>query len=176
VCVGEGRARKEYGSSRASARKSVARKESAKSSRKQTNSKMLLLDTSVWIDLFADQRTETVNLVLRREASDCVALAETNYFEVMQGVRAGATEQKIRTILSQQQILRPLQGLETYDQAAALYRAARRSGLTVRTAIDCLIAQIAVEHEALRVHNDRDFFTLAKVEPRLLLFPSKGFQ
>jgi predicted nucleic acid-binding protein len=39
-----------------------------------------------------------------------------------------------------------------------------------------LIAQIAIEHEALLVHNDRDFFTLAKVEPRLQLFPSPGFQ
>jgi predicted nucleic acid-binding protein len=136
---------------------------------------MLLLDTSVWIDLLADRRTEAVGFVLQREATEGIALTEMIYLEVMQGARAGATEQKIRNILSQQQILQPLQALETYDQAAALYRAARRNGLTVRTAVDCLIAQIAVEHEALLVHNDRDFFTLAKVEPRLLLFPSKGF-
>jgi predicted nucleic acid-binding protein len=136
---------------------------------------MLLLDTSVWIDLLADRRTEAVGFVLQREATEGIALTEMIYLEVMQGARAGATEQKIRNILSQQQILQPLQGLETYDQAAALYRAARHNGLAVRTAIDCLIAQIAVEHEALLVHNDRDFFTLAKVEPRLHLFPSPGF-
>jgi predicted nucleic acid-binding protein len=137
---------------------------------------MLLLDTSVWIDLLADRRTEAVGFVLQREATEGIALTEMIYLEVMQGVRAGATEQKIRDILSQQQILHPLQGLGTYDQAAALHRTARRIALTVHTAIDCLIAQIAVEHEALLVHNDRDFFTLAKVEPRLQLFPSPGFQ
>jgi predicted nucleic acid-binding protein len=137
---------------------------------------MLLLDTSVWIDLLADRRTEAVGFVLQREATEGIALTEMIYLEVMQSARAGATERKIRNILSQQQIMQPLQGLETFDQAAALYRAARRNGLTVRTAVDCLIAQIAVEHEALLVHNDRDFFTLAKVEPRLQLFPSPGFR
>lgn len=135
---------------------------------------MLLLDTSVWIDLLADRRTEAVNFVLRREASEGVALTEMIYLEVMQGVRAGATEASIRNILSQQEMLQPLQGLETFDQAATLYRNARRKGLTVRTAVDCLIAQIAIEHEALLVHNDRDFFALAESEPRLLLYPSSG--
>jgi hypothetical protein len=135
---------------------------------------MLLLDTSVWIDLLADRRTEAVGFVLQREATEGIALTELIYLEVMQSARAGATEQKIRNILSQQQILQPLQGLETYDQAAALYRPARRNGPTARTAVDCLIAQIAIEHEALLVHNDRDFFALAESEPRLLLYPSSG--
>jgi predicted nucleic acid-binding protein len=137
---------------------------------------MLLLDTSVWIDLLADRRTEALGFVLQREATEGIALTEMICLEVMQGAREGVSAQKIRNILSQRQILQPLQALETYDQAAALYRAARRSGLTVRTAIDCLIAQIAIEHEALLVHNDRDFFVLAECELRFQLFPSPRFR
>jgi hypothetical protein len=136
---------------------------------------MLLLDTSVWIDLLADRRTEAVKFALLREASEGVALTEMIYLEVMQGVRSGGQEEAIKSVLNQQPLLRPLQAVESFDQAAALYRAARRKGFTVRTAVDCLIAQIAIEHNALLIHNDRDFFALAEIEPRLQLFPSARF-
>jgi predicted nucleic acid-binding protein len=136
---------------------------------------MLLLDTSVWIDLLADRRTEAVSFALQREASEGVALTEMIYLEVMQGVRAGAVEEKIRRVLALQPILMPQQGLETFDQAASLYRATRQKGLTVHTAVDCLIAQIAMEHEVLLVHNDRDFFALAQIAPQLQLYPSPRF-
>lgn len=136
---------------------------------------MLLLDTSVWIDLLADRRTEAVNFALRRESTEGLALTEMAYLEVMQGVRAEANEPAIRAILAEQQILLPAPGLETFERAAALYRAARREGFTIRTAVDCLVAQIALEHDALLVHNDRDFFALAQVAPQLQLFPSPRF-
>jgi predicted nucleic acid-binding protein len=136
---------------------------------------MLLLDTSVWIDRLADRRTEAVNFALRRESTEGLALTEMVYLEVMQGVRTEANESAIRAILAEQQILLPTPGLETFEQAAALYRAARRKGFTIRTAVDCLVAQIALEHDALLVHNDRDFFALAQVAPQLQLFPSPRF-
>lgn len=136
---------------------------------------MLLLDTSVWIDLLADRRTEAVNFALMRESTEGLALTEMVYLEVMQGVRTDANEVGIRSILSAQQILLPAPGLDTFEHAAALYRAARRKGFTIRTAVDCLVAQIALEHEALLVHNDRDFFALAQVVPQLQLFPSPRF-
>jgi predicted nucleic acid-binding protein len=136
---------------------------------------MLLLDTSVWIDLLAGRQTEAVKFALQREATEGLALTEMVYLEVMQGIRTEAAESRIRAILGQQQMLPALQGLETFEQAASLYRAARRSGFTIRTAVDCLVAQIALEHDALLVHNDRDFFALANVAPQLQLYPSPRF-
>ena len=56
-------------------------------------------------------------------------------------------------------------GLETFEVAANLYRAARRRGLTIRRTVDCLIGAICLEAGAAIYHNDRDYDALAKVSP-----------
>jgi predicted nucleic acid-binding protein len=77
----------------------------------------------------------------------------------------------VRVWLQQQIVISPLNGLETFDHAAQLYRRARQRGYTIRTAVDCLIAAQALERDAMLVHNDRDFFSLAAVEKSLSIFP-----
>ncbi len=44
-----------------------------------------------------------------------------------------------------------------------LYFDLRRRGLTVRSVIDCCIAEVALRHEVTLIHNDRDFATIAKL-------------
>jgi hypothetical protein len=46
-----------------------------------------------------------------------------------------------------------------------LYRTARRSGITVRSGVDCLIAVCALRHHLTVAHRDRDFDLLAQVSP-----------
>jgi predicted nucleic acid-binding protein len=48
-------------------------------------------------------------------------------------------------------------------EAAALYRSARRHGLTVRSSVDCLIAVCALRHDLEVLHRGRDFRALARV-------------
>ena len=50
-----------------------------------------------------------------------------------------------------------------FDEAIELYRAGRRSGLTIRSSADCLIAACAVRHNLEILHRDRDFDALARV-------------
>ena len=52
-----------------------------------------------------------------------------------------------------------------YEDAAALYRACRRSGETVRKLIDCLIAAIAIRTDLPVLHADADFDVLARHTP-----------
>ncbi|CCH92663.1 hypothetical protein MICCA_2460012 [Microcystis aeruginosa PCC 9432] len=47
--------------------------------------------------------------------------------------------------------------------ASPIYYDLRRQGLTVRSPIDCCIAQAALENDLLLIHNDRDFETIAQV-------------
>jgi len=54
---------------------------------------------------------------------------------------------------------------DVFLEAAGLYRAARRAGLTVRSGVDCLIAACALRHDATVLHQDRDFDALARVSP-----------
>ena len=52
---------------------------------------------------------------------------------------------------------------ERFEEAAELFRAARRAGVTLRSSVDCLIAACAIRHGLTVVHRDRDFSALARV-------------
>ena len=49
------------------------------------------------------------------------------------------------------------------DRAVELYRQCRRSAVTVRSTVDCLIAASALRHGLIIVHCDRDFDAIARV-------------
>ena len=50
-------------------------------------------------------------------------------------------------------------------EAARIDFELRRRGKTVRSPIDCCIAQIALDHDVLLLHRDRDFEVIAGVRP-----------
>jgi predicted nucleic acid-binding protein len=54
---------------------------------------------------------------------------------------------------------------EVFEEAAQLYRSARRAGVTIRSGVDCLIATCAIRHGITVLHHDRDFSLLAQVSP-----------
>jgi len=133
---------------------------------------VLLVDSSVWIDFLAGRTTKAVKYFREQlEARETFALTELIYLEVLQGVREPNTAKKVSTYLRGQLLLAPRRGLQTYDAAADLYRRCRIAGVTVRSTIDCLIAQIAVEYGAVLLHSDRDYEHIARVEPKLKLAP-----
>ena len=133
---------------------------------------MLLVDTSVWIDFLAPRSTRAVAYFRAQiEARQAFALSELIYLEVLQGIREPATVRKVASYLRGQLLLYPRHGLRTYESAADLYRRCRAAGVTVRSTIDCLVAQIAIEYGATLLHSDRDYEHIAQVEPKLKLVP-----
>lgn len=50
-----------------------------------------------------------------------------------------------------------------FPAAAAVYRAARARGRTVRSLVDCLIAVVAARSEVELVHRDADYDVLTEV-------------
>jgi predicted nucleic acid-binding protein len=54
---------------------------------------------------------------------------------------------------------------DDWAHAARLFYDLRRQGITVRSTIDCCIAQLAMSHQVLLIHNDRDFEAIAQVCP-----------
>jgi predicted nucleic acid-binding protein len=53
--------------------------------------------------------------------------------------------------------------MNAWEAAARIFYDLRRQGLTVRSTIDCCIAQAAIDHQAVLIHNDRDFEAIAQV-------------
>ncbi|MDX8409692.1 MAG: hypothetical protein R8J84_06590 [Mariprofundales bacterium] len=65
--------------------------------------------------------------------------------------------------LSGQHFYHPKDEIRSYAQAARIYFVCRRKGITIRSTIDGLIAQIAIEHHVILLHDDVDFLHMAKV-------------
>ena len=121
----------------------------------------MLIDTSVLIALFKDKSgvaTHALRAVL--DGRD-YWLTRFNQMELLQGARDEKEWLKLSDYLAGQDYLEASE--ETWAAAARLYFDLRRKGLTVRSVIDCCIAEIAITHDATLLHNDRDFATIAKL-------------
>jgi predicted nucleic acid-binding protein len=122
---------------------------------------MLLIDTSVWIAVFRDRtgqvRQQLETLIDSRE----ILLTRFTQLELLQGSLDEREWTLLSTYLDTQDYIEPTSN--SWQAAARIYYDLRWKGLTVRSPIDCCIAQAALENNLLLIHNDRDFETIAKV-------------
>lgn len=121
---------------------------------------MRLVDTSAWIELL--RRPQRLSLDDLRGSSDIVTCLPVIQ-EVLQGIGDERAFVNIReSMLSWPRVDDPL-ALAVVDRAIEIYRQARRLGLTVRSAVDCLVAASALAHDLTVVHCDRDYGAIARV-------------
>lgn len=117
---------------------------------------MVVVDTTVWIDYFADRSTKQVDWLDRELTARRLGLTDLMVCEILQGVSSG---RQAATVLGHLQRFEILEsgGVQVASAAAANYRTLRAQGITVRKTIGCLIATVCIQggHELL--HNDRDF-------------------
>jgi predicted nucleic acid-binding protein len=123
---------------------------------------VLLVDTSVWIQVFRRGTTFRLESVADlEEVVTCLPVIQ----EVLQGFRDERAFQVARESLYALPIVEsPLQRA-VFDEAIDLYRRSRQAGVTVRSSVDCLIAACALRHGLTVVHRDRDFNGLARISP-----------
>lgn len=119
---------------------------------------MLLVDSSVWIEILRGQSSGWAREVLG-STPDLLAVTEPIVGEVLAGAR---DPERVEARLATLPLRRMDPGLD-YRTAAALFRASRRSGLTVRNLTDCVIAAVALRHGDTVVHRDADFAALARI-------------
>lgn len=122
---------------------------------------MLLIDTSVWISVFRDRsgqvREQLEALIDGRD----VLLTRFSELELLQGSLNEQEWTLLSTYLETQDYVELTSS--SWQAAARIYYDLRRRGLTVRSPIDCCIAQAALENDLLLVHDDRDFEAIAQV-------------
>lgn len=126
---------------------------------------MIVVDTSVWIGYFADRDTPHVAYLaqlLENDAGIDVCLTDIILTEILQGLRTDKDVKRVEERLAVFQVLRLLD-LSDFRRAAALYRSARRQGVTIRRTSDCLIAAVCVREQVALLHADSDFDHLASV-------------
>ena len=126
---------------------------------------MIVVDTSVWVDVLNDAPTpQAQRCIALIEAGEPIALTDVILTEILQGLRSDKEAQLVERHLRAFPILR-LESLDDFVLAAELYRTARRAGVTIRKTLDCLIAVPCVRTGAPLLHADEDFDRLATCTP-----------
>jgi predicted nucleic acid-binding protein len=124
---------------------------------------VILADTSAWIEY--DRATgSAVDHRMRALISDGAPLRVTEpvMMEVLAGARTDADADQLRRLMLLGGLL-PLDGPTDFDAAARIYRRCRRSGVTPRGMIDCLIAAVAWRRTASLLCRDVDLVRVAEV-------------
>lgn len=123
---------------------------------------MVLVDTSVWIEVFRSRpRVRLEEVVDFDEVATCLPVLQ----EVLQGFRDERAFRVAREAMHALPIVESPVRAPVFDAAVDLYRRARRAGLTIRSGVDCLVAACALQHGLTVLHHDRDFDALANVSP-----------
>jgi predicted nucleic acid-binding protein len=124
---------------------------------------MIAVDSTVWIDYLRGRPTPQVvslRAAIQRQP-DGVALIDVVLTEVLRGL-ADKDVKRVEQQLTKHDVLR-LEWIRDFRAAAGLYRAARKSGVTIRSTVDCLIAAICIRENVTLLHNDADFDRLAEI-------------
>lgn len=131
---------------------------------------MIVVDSSVLIAFFRGHQSPAVERLVALETEEAPFLLPGVCFqEVLQGARNQREWDLLEEYLGSQDLLFPSNPALTYREAARIYYDCRRRGLTLRSSVDCFIAQLVLEVDGTLLHNDGDYESIAQVRPLQLL-------
>ena len=109
---------------------------------------MILVDTSAWIEYLpatGSPAAVEVRRLLSEETKRC--MCEPVAMEILSGAVDDSRHGKLEKLVNGLPSLSVDNAID-FRSAAGIYRAARRAGQTIRSLSDCLIAAIAIRHDA----------------------------
>lgn len=127
---------------------------------------MILVDTSVLIDYLKGIENKSTKMFLQiLEKGIPFGINHVIYMEVLQGAKTERDYNALNKYLDTQTFYELKRGKESYADAAKMYFKLRQKGVTVKSTMDCLIAQVAIENDLFLLHNDQDFSRISKEFP-----------
>jgi predicted nucleic acid-binding protein len=125
---------------------------------------MILIDTSILIDFLKGKETEKTfkfEEIIKNEIP--YGINNFIYQEILQGSRTEKEYTILNEYLQSQRFYDLKFGVKSYENAARMYFLCRNMGITIRSTIDLLIAETAIENKLFLLHDDRDFTNIAEV-------------
>lgn len=122
---------------------------------------MLLIDTSIWIEVLRDKSKSKATRLKNIIAGRNYYIPIFTKMELLQGCKDEIEWAKMSSYLAVQNYLEPDYS-SIWENSARLYFELRRKGVTIRSNIDCAISIIAIENNLILYHCDRDFEAIAK--------------
>jgi len=129
---------------------------------------LIVVDTSVWIEILRDKTGEVVNSFRKIVGDELYGLTRFTQLELLQGAKDENEWKKLEEYLSTQLYFEATE--ETWAKAARIYYELRKKGITINSPIDCCIAQIVIENEATLLHRDQDFQKIQQIRPLKAIF------
>jgi predicted nucleic acid-binding protein len=117
---------------------------------------MLIVDSSILIDLLGRKVTPYTTWVMQRRYVERLGITTLIACEVLQGLRTEREWTATREALLQFEIFESA-GFDLALASSMNYRILRAKGITIRSTIDCLIATFCIEQRYALLHNNRDF-------------------
>jgi predicted nucleic acid-binding protein len=124
---------------------------------------VIVVDTTVWADWFNGTDSPQVDRLDRAFGRQEAGLVPVILTEVLQGFRSERGFERARAVLVQLPVL--TLDIEGHAGAARLFRRLRSRGVTVRGAIDCIIAQTCIAAGVELLSTDQDFIGIANHSP-----------
>lgn len=124
---------------------------------------MILADTSAWVEY--DRATDSAvdrRLTALISTDGDLAVTEPVVMEVLAGARTDARESDLRRLLLRFPVLR-FESVSDFEAAARIHRRCRRTGITPRGMVDCMVAAVAWRHNAALLSWDVDLSRVAGV-------------
>jgi predicted nucleic acid-binding protein len=122
---------------------------------------VILADSSAWIEYLrgsgSSQGVRMLELIRNRE----VVTTEVVVMEILAGAHGGPHAKELAQMLAAFDLL-PVGDVATYEAAAGIQRRCRTAGHTIRRALDCLVAAVAIREGVAVLHRDRDFDAIAR--------------
>lgn len=117
---------------------------------------MIIADTSVWIDYFNGVETPQSTHLDALLGVELIGIGDIILTEVLQGFRSDRDFQAAKTMMSTLVIFEML-GQSNAITSAENYRNLRKTGITVRKTVDCIIANFCIQNNHTLLFSDKDF-------------------
>lgn len=131
----------------------------------------MLVDTSVWIDYFNGHASPEADRLGRAIAdAEPLFIPGLVWTEILLGFGSESDANRVSELLEAfEYVSEPTRA--DYIEASRIYRVCRSRGYTLRSTIDCVIAQLCLRDELDLLTKDRDFTAIAKFFPLRLIEP-----
>ena len=124
---------------------------------------MMLIDTSILVPIFRDRSGRRRDRFRQFLGGSNYMISRFTQIELLQGCASEPQWQMLCHYLEGQDYAELRS--EGWADAARIHFDLRRMGLSVRSILDCCIAQVALDARLTLVHNDVDFEAIGKVRP-----------
>ena len=132
---------------------------------------MILVDTSILIGYFTKLEKppyDKMSYIVDNEIP--YGICHYVYQELLQGAAHEKEFKLLKDYLGSLPFYNLKYGKESFENAALMYINCRKKGITIRSTVDLIIAEIAIENDLYLLHNDNDYTNISKIYKELKIY------